>query len=265
MPVDLGKVRKPLRDLRKSLKNLPSNPSMRAVHDLRTTSRRLEAIVLALAPNGKLSPFRLLKAVKPLRKAAGQVRDMDVLAAKAHRLFGTCPSGSVERLLEYLHTTRSENAQTLLDTIADQRKRMCRRLDRISHQLESTSHDGQRQSDQVKRLIHELMHWPALGAENLHAFRLKVKELRYVLQLAANSDPDFMKALDAVKTRVGDWHDWQQLAAIAHQVLNRSIDRKAVERIVEIEKEKLEPALRAARTIRMRFLGGQSALPPAEP
>ena len=64
-------------------------------------------------------------------------------------------------------------------------------------------------------LIDELNRWPEFNAENLHAFRIKVKELRYVLQLAKDPDLKFVNALGKVEDQIGDWHDWQQLAEIA--------------------------------------------------
>ena len=67
--------------------------------------------------------------------------------------------------------------------------------------------------------VRELGSWPPLNADNIHAFRLKVKELRYVLQLSADADSGMMAALSDVQRRVGDWHDWQQLHEIASEIL----------------------------------------------
>ena len=61
-----------------------------------------------------------------------------------------------------------------------------------------------------------------LTQSNIHAFRLKVKELRYILQLYADADPGLVDALGEVQRRIGDWHDWQQLAEIAREILIRS-------------------------------------------
>lgn len=264
MPLDLGKVRKPIRELRKSLKILPGDPSVKAVHNLRTSSRKLEAIAIALAPRDWRSTHRLLNTIKPLRKAAGSVRDMDVLAAKAQRLYAICDRGSVDRLLQRLHSMRIASAHTLLDELDARRKHTRHSLERIANQLKRTARNTDQYARELRRLIHELMHWPALDANNLHDFRIRVKETRYVLQLVPNSDSNFLRVLDAVKSRIGDWHDWQQLTAIACEVLNRQKDRKTLQSIADTEKDKLKRALKAAVTFRARYLGGQSALPHAE-
>jgi phosphoribosylaminoimidazole carboxylase PurE protein len=48
----------------------------------------------------------------------------------------------------------------------------------------------------------ELSEWPALDASNIHEFRLKVKQLRYILQLFADADSDFVGALGDVQREI---------------------------------------------------------------
>jgi hypothetical protein len=45
MGIELERLEKPLRKLRKSLKEWPSDPPVEMVHKLRTQTRRMEAIV----------------------------------------------------------------------------------------------------------------------------------------------------------------------------------------------------------------------------
>lgn len=104
--------------------------------------------------------------------------------------------------------------------------------------------------DATSRLVAELNKWPELSAENLHEFRLKIKELLYVLNLVRNADVDFMDALGKAKDEIGDWHDWYQLTKIAEQALDIKHDRAALKRIEDTSKKKLEVALAAARDIK---------------
>ena len=76
MALDPEKLQKPLRKLRKSLKQLPGRPSPEVIHDLRTRSRRLEAIVHALMFDRHAPGKRLLGSIAPIRKRAGKVRDI---------------------------------------------------------------------------------------------------------------------------------------------------------------------------------------------
>src|ERR1700721_2128512 len=91
MAGELERARKAVRGLNKTLKHLPSDspPPPKEVHNLRTASRRVEAIAAALAQVQSKESRRALKAIEPIRKAAGGVREMDVLLANARRLGGT--------------------------------------------------------------------------------------------------------------------------------------------------------------------------------
>ena len=268
MEIELGNVQKPVRKLRRSLKILPKDPPVEDVHHLRTRARRLEAVVSALMLGHKKTTRHLLKTIKPVRKAAGEVRDMDVLVGNAL----TLPShhrgdsdNSLARLLEHLGSMRMECARGLLDTVAAQRKDARRALKRFSRQLGKRSNGKNPgamievtrnwpNGDAALNLIAELNRWPELNAENLHAFRIKVKELRYILQLDEDADPKFLNVLGTVKDRIGDWHDWQQLAEIAQKVLDPQDDRAALKKIEAIGKKKFNQALAAADAMRTRYL-----------
>jgi CHAD domain-containing protein len=235
------------------------------VHNLRIQARRVEALAAALMPADKKSTRRLLKAIRPVRKAAGEVRDMDVLAGDALKLQQRRSAHSIGCLVEHLSSTRVESVRKLLDTVVEQRRDACRRLKKLSRQIEkrfhrnklneSTGPAGKGQSaEAAATLIEELDRWPALNAENLHAFRIKVKELRYLLQLARNANPKFVEALGKLKDQIGDWHDWDQLARIAAKVLDHQDDRAALEKISTIDAKKFDQALAAARSMKSRYL-----------
>ena len=265
MQVDLGNVRKPIRELRKSLKDLPSDPPMKAVHNLRTRARRLEAISAALLPKDGRHTRRLRKVLKPLRKTAGEVRDMDVLAVKALTLAGRLGDETVAQLLEHLQARRVESADELLNAIDQSSKQAGRRLKRFFKRVEKEFHKKNSQAGPTGKLIDELRSWPVLGADNLHDFRVKVKELRYVLQLAEDANGNFMKALDKVKGQIGTWHDWQQLHTIAEELLDGQDHYAAVGAIAEIEKGKFDQALKSAQALRRRYLSAHNSLMVAEP
>jgi CHAD domain-containing protein len=276
MELELGNVRKPLRQLRKSLKSLPSDPPMKEVHDLRTRARRVEAIVAVLMPGNDKRANRLLKTLKPVRKAAGKVRDMDVLAAKALTLAGRTRNRSVARLLEYLRAMRVESVGQLLKTLARQRTDARHSLEQFSRQIErrfnaknprasSRTTGNQPHASAAIRLMDELGRWPAFTAENLHAFRIKVKELRYVMQLAQDADLKFVNALEKVKRQIGDWHDWQQLEEIAGNVLKRREDRTVLKKIGEIGTGKCNRALAAAYALKTRYLNVYADFAVSEP
>jgi CHAD domain-containing protein len=264
MEKDPNKMKQPARKLRKSLKSLPSDLPIDFVHRLRTQTGRLEAIVAASVLERKKLARQLLKTLRPVRKAAGEVRDMDVLTAKAQTLSGR-RNDSVERLVEHLVDTRVQSARTLLQTLAKRQKKARRSLKGFSKQIgqrfgakksgaKSEPAHSWLKPDATSKLVAELNKWPELNAENLHEFRLKIKELLYVLNLVRNADVEFIDALGKAKDEIGDWHDWYQLTKIAEQTLDIKNDRAALKRIEDTSKKKLDGALTAARDIKRRGL-----------
>jgi CHAD domain-containing protein len=265
MGLELGNVRKPVRQLRRSLKRLPDDPPMNDVHNLRTCARRLQAIVTALTPVKKQPTRHLLKTLKPVCKAAGKVRDMDVLSARALTLAGHLHDDSLALLLEHLHAVRIESAHKLVNTVAEHRKDARSSLKHFSSQIEARFQAPHPHAGAASRLMDELSRWPPFNAENLHAFRIKVKQLRYVLQLAEGANLKFVAALETVKERIGDWHDWQELGIIAGEVLDTGKDRALLCEIDEIASRKFNHALTAAYATKKRYFGAYRGIMIAEP
>jgi CHAD domain-containing protein len=87
MALDPKELKKPLSKLRKLLKKMPKQPTPEQVHDLRTNTRRVEASLKALQLDRNGEGRQVLKAVTPMRKRAGGVRDMDVLTGFASRVW----------------------------------------------------------------------------------------------------------------------------------------------------------------------------------
>lgn len=265
MQLVLRQVRKPIRELRKSLQDLPANVPQRTVHNLRTRSRRLEAISAALLPRQQAEARRLLKSLKPLRKAAGAVRNMDVLKAKVLSLLRHHHDPSLERLFEHLQSARAERARELGDELALARKEIRRCLERFSEHVEERFSKNPPGADGATRLFEVIRHWPPLKPENLHAFRIKLKELRYMLQLSEGANPAFMRALENARLRIGTWHDWEELHRTANEILRLRKDRRAIGLIAEIESKELARAMRAAQSLRNRYMRVENTLGIAEP
>ena len=79
----------------------------------------------------------------------------------------------------------------------------------------------------LEELLSELYRPARLNKRNLHPYRLKIKELRYVMQLSEdNGSHEFVKKLGEAKDAIGEWHDWEELLAIAKKSCKR---RTAIE------------------------------------
>ncbi len=272
MTTGLQRVEKPLRDLRKSLKKLSKDPQPEEVHNLRTRARRVEAVVAAWPLGDEKLARRLVQSIKPLRKAAGAVRDMDVLTANVLELPRGADSGSLVRLLENLGSARRAYANALLRTARRRRKEACRNLQeyakllrKIFARTQGAPADGAPASQAesalrsaAARLTRKLGQWPDFDEDNLHLFRIRVKELRSILQLIANSDAGLVEALGETNVRIGDWHDWQHLQEIAENIPGEPLERALLARIGRTVSRKLRQALAAANGLRTTYLQGVS-------
>ena len=268
MAEELERARKALRELSKTLKSLTLDPTPNEVHKLRTTTRRVEAIVSVLAQLEGKESRRLLKSIEPVRKASGGVREMDVMIANARKLARYADGDSLARLLGQLQIARQQSAVELRRAISRRRDAAQENLKEYSSLVRAALARAKRPASGNGSLLHphdgihtaainvvrELGEWPPLNAENIHAFRLKVKELRYILQLSADANPGLSDALGNVQRRIGDWHDWHQLNEIAREVLNPERDGALLARIRQTTGRRLKQALAAANALRGRYL-----------
>ncbi len=268
MESELERAQKAFRELGKSLRSLHSDPPPKEVHKLRTATRRVEAIAAAVLPGDERKSRRLLKSIEPVRKAAGGVRDMDVLTSNARKLARYATGDSLTRLIDLLQNARQQNAAELRRALGRRRKAARHHLKEYSRFVQSALAPANSPASRNGKPVHPhegvhtvamsafraLGEWPPLDAGNIHAFRLKVKELRYTLQLSAESDPAFVDALGDVQRRIGAWHDWHQLAEIASEVLQLEQDRALLTRINETANRRFHQALAAANGLRGKYL-----------
>jgi CHAD domain-containing protein len=246
-------VAKPLQKLRAQLNNFPSSPPPEDVHSLRTHARRLEAIVAALELNREKKTRHLLKLIAPVRKAAGKVRDMDVLIGDALTLSENRGGESMVRLVEHLAELRVRHARKLREVIGGRRRDIRKCLKQSSKLMSKKLKDSSAAIDGEtgpRTLITELSLWPDLHEGNLHLFRIRIKELRYMLQLSEEADATVVDSLGEVKDTIGDWHDWVELQKIAGKVLDPQDDREVLTDIERTGNEKLQVALTAAKRVR---------------
>jgi CHAD domain-containing protein len=100
----------------------------------------------------------------------------------------------------------------------------------------------------------ELRAWPKLNAKNIHPFRLKVKEWRYVLQLGQESDSRLLDELGRVKDQIGLWHDWNELSGIAAKAFDHGPGCSVMAQIRSRTKKEFEKALETANAFRAQYL-----------
>jgi CHAD domain-containing protein len=256
MALDLDRAEKTVRTLRKLLKKMSNPPTPEEVHDFRTTSRRVDATLKAFSLDSEPSSHRLLKRLARLRKRAGKVRDMDVLTD-----FGSTvrPKGENEcsiMLLEHLGARRQKHAAKLRAAVRQRGLKLGQRLKRISTEFETRLPEASAHVAALAvKLSTDLASPARLHKGNLHPYRLKVKELRDMLQMADNADQqEFITSLGEVKDAIGEWHDWQELTEIAADILDHGPRCQLLRELQRIREVKYQRALGVAAAMRKKHL-----------
>ena len=232
------------------------------IHKLRTNARKLEAIFGALSLDSQKNERRLIKALRRIRRRAGKVRDLDVLTADLATVHVDGETECQVRLLEHLGGERRKQAGKLRNLVADNRAELKTRLRRASANLDKAlqdteSHAASLAAAESLRLSSELEVPKRLNKGNLHPYRLKIKQLRYVLQLAPD-EPKFVAALGEAKDAIGEWHDWEEMIAIAKDVLDHGSNCKLMRKLKETADSKFAHALRVAENLRRNYSKGPS-------
>lgn len=188
------------------------------VHQLRVATRRALAALAAfekLLPEKRRAWFE--KQLRRLRRAAGEARDLDVLT---DRLQGDASGRTARgRLVAMLSRQRIVSRQP----IRDRYERLLEadwpaRVERLLESLASEDRHG-RFGDYARRRVRRLVgrffetaDRPMRSADELHAFRIEGKKLRYSLEIFATVFPAEVrgrcyKALERLQKTLGDFTD----------------------------------------------------------
>jgi CHAD domain-containing protein len=262
MPVVKSELQADLQKLRRSLKRAAKRLTPEDVHKLRTRARRFLSLSDS-TPLPSLAKAHLGKAVKRIQKRAGRVRDMDVLTSHLAAMHSDSDPSCRTQLLEYLGAKRYRRADRLARLLEDDGPALRKALRRVAKGIakDTSRNTGKnarkvhsKQSAQVLALTAGLSEPARLTRANLHPFRLKVKELRDALRIAGGiRDSRFAGELGQCKDAIGEWHDWEELIAIADDILGHGPQCPLVQELKEINKRKLDAALTIAERLRTDY------------
>jgi CHAD domain-containing protein len=216
----------PIRKLRKAFRGRWRAPTPEKVHKLRTNIRRYVATVESLQCEATKSERRCARALDPIRRRAGKVRDLDVLTSKARALAVPDDPDCVVLLLEKLGADRLRHIRKLKRLIARERRSARRRLKRTAAHVERHLANDADEEDRRRTVAAilataltcaaELAAPVRLTRQTLHPYRLKIKALRDALRSAAHDDgAGLLDELSEAKDAIGEWHDWERLIEIA--------------------------------------------------
>jgi len=191
---------------------------------------------------------------------------MDVLTADAVTLADDKERNCLVQLLEHLGAERNKHAKKLhraIQTTGSQfRRDLKRKLKQLQEVLKQAENNDSARSDAVPLAMAKAIDLssglksPAkLNRNNLHPYRLRVKELRNVLQLSDQAgDQEIVEKLGEVKDAIGEWHDWEELTAIAVQLLDHGESCKLIKYLHLNCKSALERALIITGHFRDKYL-----------
>ena len=278
MPIDRQRNQTLWRRLSRLLKQAADKPQAETVHQFRTAARRVEALLEALSPDPDKNQRRLLKRLSRLRRRAGRVRDMDVQMALLRSLKIGRDAHRKERLMQALSELRGKREKKLVsaldkDTVREVRRRLQKAAQKLSLFQEPPSMAGQLDAaqpfDPVATALREFMRVAraqgALREDNLHAYRLETKHVRYVAEMAGEDETaqKIVAELKRMQDAIGEWHDWLELAQRAQETLEPAPESPLMSALQNVTRAKFRDALSVCTDARKNLLDiGRVLLPP---
>ena len=291
MAVDHQRTQHLFKRLSQLLGQNAARPHPEAVHDLRTISRRLEALLDALSTEPDRPQRKLLRRLKRLRRRAGRVRDIDVQILALRTLKIGRDSGRKAQLARHLSDRRSRRERKLQkaldsETVRDLRRRLARVQKALlapppaSRPLTAAAAApaapaNPPQKEEVQPVSLALRMFSTIAKQQgaftegtLHRFRNRCKRVRYVAEIAGD-DPEAKRIVNPIKRMqdaIGDWHDWLTLTQTAQKLFAEPVDSPLLAALRNVTRAKFMEATRHASELKRNLLGrAQAAAKAAAP
>jgi CHAD domain-containing protein len=213
-------------------------PNPKAVHQLRSSARRIEAtlellIATADLPSVPKKSKELRQSLRKIRRASGKVRDIDV-----HRsLLATYKTiADVALMDKFLSAARKSKVRKLQRRIVEDQKDVLRALD----QLETTISSIADVNLSGGNLVQAAQSWLATAVrglnlehdDDLHSIRKACKTARYIAEIGSQTSKVAAKLaarLENIQQTTGAWHDCLLLLDEANAVVRN--DSPLIEKI----------------------------------
>ena len=211
-----------------------ARPKPKAVHALRSESRRIEAQLELLSMVHNLPAYRspaekVLRRLKKLRSAAGKVRDCDVqrkLLKNGDAQLTSAPEAprgidrDGKKLRKVLGQRRDGYESKLLSSIGKQQKKLSGDIEALLDALkpgEDLQADSLELLAGIEQRFERLANAQTVGEEHLHELRKTAKRARYQCESLPGEEAAAMaRQFEAMQDAGGSWHDLLELARRAH-------------------------------------------------
>jgi CHAD domain-containing protein len=188
-------------------RTLPERPSPTAIHDLRVTARRIQVMFRLLPKRASFSESSMMFALvlKSILKATSQLRDLDTLMETLEPYRAELPA-EVFLSLENERSDSAARAKAAMEVLAEA----------PSSDLDTSEIRGKRLSRRLRKRVrkHGRRAAELLGevledeskVKDLHALRIEVKKLRYLLELGSKIPPE-LPVMTKWQDSLGAVHD----------------------------------------------------------
>lgn len=245
MSIDRKRGRMVFAKLERDLIKLSSKLRPQNVHGFRTGTRRLQILLIELAPHPDRRHKKLLKSLGRIRKRAGRLRDLDVQLSALRSFKSPGEPRRKTQLINQLIELRDRQEKKLRkmldkDTVRDLRKQ----LKRTARDFSS---EKTRDPLSVARTILGSMSGAPIDAALLHQYRIRTKRARYAAEFAKPSDEaqQFIAGIKRVQDALGDWHDWLTLTENAQKHLGEVRESALVAELHNLTGAKFRQAVSA--------------------
>ena len=257
MSVDQKRIRSLFRKLERQSAKLTKEPQPQDVHQFRTATRRVQAVLEELVPEPDRNQKKLLKQLAKLRRRAGRVRDLDVQINALRSLRLSEEPGRKTQLLRTLIELRSKREKKLVAaidgaTLRDLRRRLKRAEASLIRRLPEL--------DPLARALRMLARVSAAQATLdegvLHKYRLAGKRIRYIAELstARSQAEPVITQLRSMQDALGDWHDWLALANTVKKLAGDVPHSGLLAAVNNITRAKLRDAMQAVMETKSALL-----------
>lgn len=245
-------------------RKLSSKASPDDVHQLRTTSRRIETIIMS--HQDQLSgTAKLIKQLGRLRRKAGKVRDFDVQMDALRAITVESITRDKARLTTELERVRGKREKKLLATVAKEfDNTLQKRIGKVETQLATVS--TQNRPDYAALALDKFAdianEYTVLNEDNLHPFRIACKRVRYLAELGDTREASTIvvecrRAQDAI----GTWHDAVMLTQRAERLFSKNRS-PLVAVLYTTQSAKLTDAFRIAAEVKKKLQQFRASMRP---
>jgi CHAD domain-containing protein len=212
-------------------------PTRKRVHALRVATLRVLSVMEyqiaegGVAAAGAKAATRWCKHASKLRRVLSSVRAADVWISKLDKLRKSLSATNayvprsdreclrqIDGFQKRLRQKREAWGRDLVAEIevrSDRLEQRSREVEQAAEHSNSETKNGN--SKQIREQFAAVAaDFRVLDASNLHEFRKRIKKVRYLAEIFAATDPEAPRqasALRKMQSAIGEWHDWQELAA----------------------------------------------------